>query len=113
MDNSIFEVTRNDYKGFVEQIKPECRKVVLEQIGTTHSAAKIYSNKTGKCLCSRIFYSADFGEPEPEKYYIFEMPDDDERRPPIPVRKLVLNSKEEVQAFFDAIKKIQEEKQND
>ena len=109
MDNSIYEVTREDYKGFVNQIKPECRDVKIEEIGTTHVAAKIYSKKTGKCLCSRVSYSVDYGEPEPERYYIFEMPEDDERQAPVPVQKIVLNSKEEVQAFFDAIKKLQEQ----
>ena len=113
MDNSIYEVTREDYKGFVNQIKPECRDVKIEEIGTTHVAAKIYSKKTGKCLCSRVSYSVDYGEPEPEKYYIFEMPEDDERQAPVPVKKITLTSKEEVQAFFDAIKKLQEQQNND
>lgn len=112
MDNSIYEVTRDDYKGFVSQIKPECRDVRIEEINDTHIAAKIYSKKTGKCLCSRIAYSADYGDPDPEKYYIFEMPDNDERCAPIPVQRITLTSKEEVQAFFDAIKKLQEEQKN-
>ena len=112
MDNNIYEVTRDDYKGFVSQIKPECRDVRIEEIGDTHIAAKIYSKKTGKCLCSRVAYSADYGDPDPEKYYIFEMPDNDERCAPIPVQRITLTSKEEVQAFFDAIKKLQEEQKN-
>ena len=112
MDSSIYEVTRDDYKGFVSQIKPECRDVRIEEIGDTHIAAKIYSKKTGKCLCSRVAYSADYGDPDPEKYYIFEMPDNDERCAPIPVQRITLTSKEEVQAFFDAIKKLQEEQKN-
>lgn len=113
MDNSIYEVTREDYKGFVNQIKPECRDVKIEEIGETHVAAKIYSKKTGKCLCSRVAYSADYGDPDPERYYIFEMPDNDERCAAIPVQRITLTSKEEVQAFFDAIKKLQEEQKND
>lgn len=112
MDSSIYEVTRDDYKGFVNQIKPEYRDVKIEEIGDTHIAAKIYSKKTGKCLCSRVAYSADYGDPDPEKYYIFEMPDDDERCAPIPVQRITLTSKEEVQAFFDAVKKLQEEQKN-
>lgn len=112
MDSSIYEVTRDDYKGFVNQIKPECRDVRIEEIGDTHVAAKIYSKKTGKCLCSRVAYSADYGDPDPEKYYIFEMPDNDERCAPIPVQRITLTSKEEVQAFFDVVKKLQEEQKN-
>ena len=113
MDNSIYEVSRSEYKGFVDEIKSECRRIEVEEINPTHIAAKIYSKKTGKCLCSRVAYSAEYGEPEPEKYYIFEMPDDDERNAPKPTVQVVLSSKEEVQAFFDFVaKKIREEKEN-
>ena len=113
MESNIFEVSRNEYKGFVEEIKPECRRVEVVQISNNHMAAKIYSKKTGKCLCSRVAYCGKSDEPEPEKYYIFEMPDDDESQASIPVRQLVLSSKEEVQAFFDALSKLNKEKQND
>jgi len=41
------------------------------------------------------------------------MPDDDERREPIPKIKLELETREEVQAFFDAISKINKEHKND
>lgn len=105
MTESIYEVTRADYKSFVEQLKPEFRDVRVEKIGIDHIAAKIFSKKTGKCLCSRVTYAADYGEPEPERYYIFEMPDDDERQAPIPTQQIVLKTKEEVQALFDFITK--------
>ena len=110
-DNSIYEVTRNEYKGFIEQIKPEHRRVETVEIDDRHTATKTFSINTGKCLCSRLTYIADYGEPEPEKYYIFEMPENYERRAPIPKRQIVLESKEEVQAFFDFLaKQIKEEK---
>jgi len=109
-DKSIYEVSRNEYKGFVEQIKPECRRVEIRKVDETHTAAEIFSINTGKCLCSRITYSADYGEPEPEKYYVFEMPEKYERQAPIPKQQLVLKTKEEVQAFFDFLaKKIKKE----
>ena len=113
MENSIYEVYRDDYKGFVNQIKPECREIKIEDIGTTHVAFKIFSKKNNKCLCSRVACKPESGFEEPEKYYIFEMPDDDERCAPIPVYKLNLESKEEVQAFFDAVAKLQKEHSND
>ena len=116
MDNSIYEVTREDYKEFVNQIKPEYRDVKKEEIGTIHTATKIYSKKTNKCLCSRVTYTANYGDPDPEKYYIFEMPDDDERLAPIPKVKIVLETKEQVQAFLDGMKRMKEmekEKNND
>ena len=109
MNDSIYEVTREEYKGFVEQIKPEYRDVKIERIGSTHTAVKIYSKKTEKCLCSRVAYTAEYGDPEPEKYYIFEMPDNDERCAPTPVARVALTSKEEVQALFNAIAQIQKQ----
>lgn len=115
MNNSIYEVLRSDYVGFVEQIKPDCRKTEIVEIGNNHIATKTISIKTGKCLCSRVSYS---GKPEdeyyePEKYYIFEMPDNDERQAPIPKYQLKLETKEEVQAFFDFLSKQNKEKHND
>lgn len=111
-DNSIYEVTRGEYKGFVEQIKPEYRRVEIIEIDKTHTAAKIFSTNTGKCLCSRLTYSADYGTPESEKYYVFEMPEDYERQAPIPKQQLVLKTKEEVQAFFDFLAKKMKEENN-
>ena len=109
-DNSIYEVTRNEYKGFVEQIKPECRRVEIEEVDKKHTATKIFSINTGKCLCSRVTYSADYGTPDPEKYYVFEMPENYERQAPIPKQQIVLETKEEVQAFFDFLaEKIKKE----
>ena len=79
INESIYEVTRNDYTSFVEQIKPEFRRVEVAKIDPTHTATKIFSKNTDKCLCSRLTYTADYGDPEPEKYYIFEMPENYER----------------------------------
>lgn len=110
INKSLYEVSRNEYKGFVEQIKPEYRRIEIEKVDKEHTAAKIFSINTGKCLCSRVTYSADYGEPEPEKYYVFEMPEKYERQAPIPKQQLILETKEEVQAFFDFLaKKIKEE----
>lgn len=109
MPESIFEVTRNEYKGFVEQIKPECRRVETIELNGIHTATKIFSVNTGKCLCSRVVYSAEYGEPEPETYYVFEMPEDYERQAPTPKLQLRLENKEEVQAFFDILAKQQKE----
>lgn len=98
---SIYEVTRADYTGFVEQIKPECRRVEVVEIDKTHTATKIFSKNTNKCLCSRVTYTAEYGDPEPEIYYIFEMPENYERQAPIPKIRVTLHTKEEVQKFFD------------
>lgn len=111
INESIFEVTRTDYGSFVEQINPESRNIVIEEIGRYHIATKVFSKKTGKCLCSRMSCSNET-EPEPEKYYIFEFPDDDERLPPIPKYKLVLEDKEQAQAFFNAVAQLSKENNN-
>lgn len=111
-DNSIYEVTRNEYKGFVEQIKPEYRRVEVIEIDKRHTASKIFSKKTGKCLCSRVSYTATYGDPEPEKYYVFEIPEKEERQAPVPKQQIVLESKEEVQAFFDFLAKKAKEENN-
>ena len=103
-NNSIYEVSRSEYIGFIDQIKPECRRVEAKEIDDRHLATKIFSVNTNKCLCSRLTYIADYGEQEPEKYYIFEMPENNERRAPIPKVQVVLENKDEVQAFFDFLK---------
>lgn len=109
-ENSIYEVTREDYKGFVSSINPECRTVEEKRVGINHIATKIFSKKTGKCLCSRLTSDADYGEHEPERYYIFEMPEPEERIPPKPVVRVQLTTKEQVQKFFDYIAQHKEQK---
>ena len=112
MDNSIYEVTRNDYKSFIEQIIPGCGIVKEIEAGIYHFTY-IYSKKNNKKLCGkRTFIGKDEHKKHPEKYYIYEFPDDDERRPPIPKMKVTLETREEVQAFFDAISKMQKEQKN-
>ena len=69
INDSIYEVTRADYTNFVEQIKPEYRRVEVKEIDELHMATKIFSKNTNKCLCSRMTYIAKYGDPEPEKYY--------------------------------------------
>ena len=101
MDNSIYEVERDEYVGFLSQLNKQMMDV--EQFYEEDlTIMKIKSKKTGTHLCTRII-SAD----GPEHYYVFNMPDDDERIAPKPVMKVTLNNKEEVQAFFNALNKLQ------
>ena len=108
-ENSIYRVTREDYKAFMEQLKPECRDIKTIDL---HSKliTKVLSKTTGECLCSRVTYS---NEKEREKYYIFKMPLDSERRAPVPHVRVELKDQKEVQAFFDAYYKLQKEKKNE
>ena len=105
---SIYEVTREDYKAFIEQIKPECRDIkVIEE--PEYIITKVFSINSGNCLCSRISYRE---EGKKEKYYIFLFPADNERRAPIPHMKIELRDKDEVQAFFNAIKEMRQVEDN-
>lgn len=108
--NDIFSVSRQEYISFVEQIKPEYRKI--ETIDNKDSIiTNLISKKTNKCLCSRLSYNKESNKPE--EYFIFEMPDNDERQAPIPKYQLKLNTREEVQAFFNAISTLRKEHKND
>jgi len=116
MSEDIYEVSRAEYKSFVETIKLETRDVKEELIDSRHKVTKIFSKKTGKCLTSRVTDLYEDDAHEPERYYIFEMPDNDERLAPIPKVKVMLETKEQVQAFLDGMKRMREmekEKNND
>ena len=104
MDNSIYEVSRDEYTGFVDQIKPSARLTETVEEGS-RKLMKLYSTETGTHLATRVI-NEDNGE---EQYYIFNMPLDIERRPPRPVQKFTLESKEEVQAFMRILNKWQKE----
>lgn len=106
----IFQVSRAEYKGFVNEIKPEYRDVKEIQLNSFSISTQIYSKKTGKCLCSRVSY-----KDKPEEYYIFEMPDNDERQAQIPKQKVILETPEQVQKVFNYIfqKRKEEEKKID
>lgn len=108
MNNDIYEVERDDYVAFLGQLKKDCAD--LEKYATEHETfLKLRSKKTGKHLTTRII--SDEGT---EHYYIFNYPDSDERSEPKPVRQITLETREEVQHFFQALGKLQKgEKPND
>ena len=103
MDNSIYEVERDDYVGFIGQLNKEMMDVE-QYYEENMTIIKIKSKNTETHLCTRII--PEDGE---EHYFIFNMPADDERIAPKPVMKITLDNKEEVQAFFDALNKLQGE----
>jgi len=103
MDNSVYEVERDDYAAFIGQLNKSMMDVE-NYVEQNYTFLKIKSRKTGKHLSTRIISHED-GE---EKYFIFQMPDDDERVAPKPIRKITLETKEEVQAFLNALGKLQE-----
>ena len=107
MDNSIYEVSRDEYAGFIGQLDKQ--KMDIEQYYEEDvTIIKIKSKASGIHLCTRIIPSE--GE---EHYYVFSMPADDERVAPKPVMKITLDNQEDVQAFFDALNKLQLEAKKD
>lgn len=106
MDNSIYEVNRDEYAGFISQLNKQ--KCDVEQFFEDNmTIIKIKSKKNGTHFCTRIIPEDDV-----EHYYIFNLPEDDEAVPPKAVMKVTLETKEEVQDFFNALNKLQQEKRN-
>lgn len=107
MSNDIYEVTRDEYAGFISGLNKQMCEV--EQCYEEHmTIMKIKSKLRGTHLCTRIIPDDDI-----EHYYIFNMPLKEESIPNKPVMKVTLETKEEVQHFFDALAKLQQEKKND
>ncbi len=102
-DNSKFEVDRDWYVSFIGQLNKSMMDVEQSYFEDI-SILKVRSKKTGKLLCTRMITNNNN-----EFYYIFEMPDDDERVEPKPVMKITLDDRNDVQAFFDILNKIQKE----
>ena len=102
--NNIYEVERDDYVGFIDQLcKDKCTLKQESNEGTIWY--KFFSKTYGNLLCVREIYKN--GE---EHYYIFDMPKPEERHAAPAKRKIVLENKEEVQSFFDILSKITQEK---
>ena len=107
MDNSIYEVTRDEYAGFIGGLKKDACEV--EQIYDEHmTIMKIKSKARGTHFCTRVIPDDDV-----EHYYIFNMPLAEESVPNKPVLKISLDTKEDVQAFFDVLNKLQQEAHKD
>lgn len=103
MDNSIYEVSRDEYVGFMNEIKPSCYDTEVSHLENC-TIIKVSSKVTGTHFCTRVI-----PEEENEHYFIFNMPNDSERQAGKPVRKITLETKEEVQAFFDVLSKVMKE----
>lgn len=107
MDESIYEVTRSDYKNFLETIKSSIRDVREFNDGDYH-CIEVYSKTNGDKLASRKFYMGD--DKREEHYYIWNMPCAEDSVPPVPKYNLKLETKEEVQAFLNFLAKQNKEK---
>jgi len=100
MDKSIFEVERNEYAGVIGSMKTECFDMEKEY-QDSDIYIRLRSKKTGKLITERVIH-----EDSNEQYFIINLPEDDERTAPKKIRQYKLETKEEVQAFFDILNKL-------
>ena len=99
-ENDIYEVDRDEYAGVIGQINPQTSDVETfhEEWGTS---IKI-KNKDGVHFTTRLIpYDGE------ETYYVFNLPYGEDRLPPKAVRKVVLETREEVEHFFNALSQLQ------
>ena len=101
MNKELFECSKEEYKAFVERLKPECKKVVTREIRPNVIAVEIFSKKTLSIWCGR---ELDY-EKEVEKYYIYDFPEPEEWTEPVIRKKIELTTKEEVQSVIDFLQK--------
>ena len=104
MDNSIYEVDRDEYKTFIGQLDMKQMHTEEAWIESVHTT-KIVSDNTGLTLCTRL----NDNEIEEEHYFIFHYPQDNERIAPKPILHINLETREEVQSFFNALTALQRE----
>ena len=97
--NDIYSVTYEDYIGFVNQLKKGSYNSKIEEYDEK-KRLEIVSNKTGKTLAAQ-----EANSDGTLSFFVYEMPDDDERREAPKVRRIVLETEEEVQAFFNILAK--------
>lgn len=94
------EVEAAEYRSFVKELKPNFFHK-KEEVFDTGKAYYIINNDDDKLICGNLYDN----ETEEVKYYIVNMPSNEARLAPQSVRKIVLETEEEVKAFFDAINK--------
>ena len=113
LNDEVYEVSRDEFKGFITQIKPECFDHTIENTYNedTYNIEKqviMITSKDGQRTFGKMISTND-----DTHYYIYEMPYDDERRPATPVRIITLGSVEDVKNFFQILNQLQEQKKND
>ena len=107
MNEEFYEVTRADYKNFLETVKSEVREI-KELNKDDYHYIEVYSKTTGELLASRKFYMGD--EKNEEHYYIWNLPCPEDSVPPIAKYQLKLETREEVQAFLNFLAEQSKEK---
>ena len=106
MDKEIYEVTRDEFKGFLDELKPECVDYRICQTGDNKIIRVFAKDSMDRLFAEQILLEGN------AQYYIYEMPRNDERQVSKPIRKIVLETKEEVEKFFEVLNKIQKGEHN-
>ena len=99
MENrDMYMVEREDYVGFFRSIKPDCIYTERKE-DDEWGLLQVYSLKTNKLL-GELRHNL---KSEDDFYYIYEFPDQDECCPPKAIRRITLETREEVEAFFQIL----------
>lgn len=110
MDDSIFAVSWVEYKSLIEEIKPNCTEVKIDTSDNNRHITEVFSKKTGKLIARRVTSWDSETDTRQEEYYIFNLPDNDERGAPRQYVQIELHNKDEVQTFFNIVSKLMKEK---
>lgn len=103
MNKEIYQVGRDEYVGLIGEMKTSCFDMEKEY-SSDGIHIKLVSKRTGETMTERII-----DEEQNETYYIYVLPENNERAAPKKIRRYCLESKEEVQTFFNILNKLQQE----
>lgn len=105
MNKDIYEVERDQYVGFIQQINPKYaeREIKIQEDVKT---VLITSKDSSRLFAEQVI------TPDEVHYYIYEIPTKEEMVPPKAIRKITLEDKEEVQNFFNFLSKAIQEQKN-
>lgn len=107
IEDNFYEVSRDEYAGLVREMNTkyfDMHKTYLED----SVVIELVNKHNGHIITKRIIDSD-----QNETYFIYELPKNHERLPSKKIRQYTLESKEEVQAFFDILNKMQKGEKND
>lgn len=100
MREELYSVTRDEYVGFVKQLIPAHMHTEKIENDDETASLKIYANRDDLLIAEQYFNKDGIYE-----YYVYNMPADEDRQAPKPVQKIVLETPEEVKAFFEILEK--------
>lgn len=102
MDNKeIFEVSRDEFTGFMREMSPDSYQVVKQD--GNNLIKNIHTNQ----ILGEVVLQDDN---ESIKYYIYELPPASDRIAAKPIHKITLETRDEVQAFFNILNKIKNDR---